>query len=103
MIFSETRSARRRLGVGPGKATAKGRKPMAEQNFDARRMARDQETRIAAAAAVGLNAAKPFLQYQTSLLRLWADNCELIARNYEKGLDAFSNAIEQGVSRREVA
>jgi hypothetical protein len=76
---------------------------MGDQSLDARRIARDQESRIAAAAAVGLNAAKPFFQYQTEMLRLWADNCELVARNYEKGLEAFSTAIEQGVSKREAA
>jgi hypothetical protein len=72
----------------------------ANQSLDARRIARDQESRLAAAAVVGLNATKPLLQYQTSMLRLWADNCELIARNYEKSLEAFAAAIEQ---RREVA
>jgi hypothetical protein len=65
------------------------------QSLDARRMARDQESRIAAAAAVGLNAAKPLFQYQTSILRLWADNFEMVARNYENGVEAFTNAIEQ--------
>jgi hypothetical protein len=58
-------------------------------------MARDQESRIAAAASVGLNAAKPLFQYQTSMLRLLADNFELIARNYEHGMEAFTNAVEQ--------
>jgi hypothetical protein len=68
---------------------------MADQSLDARRIARDQESRIAAAAAVGLNAAKPLFQYQTSMLRLVADNFELIARNYEQGLEAFTTAVEQ--------
>jgi len=72
----------------------------ANQSLDARRIARDQESRLAAAAVVGLNATKPLLEYQTSMLRLWADNCELIARNYEKSLEAFTAAIEQ---RREAA
>jgi hypothetical protein len=49
---------------------------MANQSLDARRFARDQESRIAAAAAVGLQAAKPLFQYQTSILRLWANNFE---------------------------
>jgi hypothetical protein len=40
-----------------------------------------------------------------SILRLWADNFELAARNYEKGLEAFSTVIEQQNtnSRREAA
>jgi hypothetical protein len=55
---------------------AKNRDNMAEadQNLDARRIARDKEGRIAAAASLGLNAAKPFFQFQTSMLRLWPDN-----------------------------
>jgi hypothetical protein len=68
---------------------------MANQSLDARRIARDQESRIAAAAAVGLHAAKPLFQYQTSILRLWADNCEMVARTYENVVEAFTSAIEQ--------
>ena len=68
---------------------------MADQSLDARRIARDQESRIAAAAAVGLNAAKPLFQYQTSMMRLMADNFELMARNYERGIEAFATAVEE--------
>jgi hypothetical protein len=68
---------------------------MADQSLDARRIARDQESRIAAAASVGLNAAKPLFQLQTSMLRLWADYFEMLARNYENGVEAFTSAIEQ--------
>jgi hypothetical protein len=58
---------------------------MAEQSFDARRMTRDQERRIAAATAIGLNAVKPILQFQVSLLRLWADNIEKFAQKEPSG------------------
>jgi hypothetical protein len=61
---------------------------MADQSFEAGRMARDQQSRIAASAAIGLNALKPMIQLQVSLLRLWADNIEALAKNYEKGLDS---------------
>jgi hypothetical protein len=40
---------------------------MGDQSLDARRIARDQESRIAAAAAVGLNAAKNNKQVFQSL------------------------------------
>ena len=72
----------------------------ADQSLDARRIARDQESRIAASTLVGLNAAKPFFELQTSMLRLWADNLDLAARNYEKSLDAFSSIVEQQQSHR---
>jgi hypothetical protein len=68
---------------------------MVDQSMDARRIAREQESRIAAAAAVGFNAVKPVFQYQTSILRLMADNFELLARNYERGVEAFSSAVEE--------
>jgi hypothetical protein len=87
---------------------------------------------VAAAAVVGLNAARPSFWYQSSLLRLWggnaaklllrqssllrlwadtapkplfefqssllrlcADNCELVARRYEECVEAFGTAVEQ--------
>ncbi len=68
---------------------------MAEHNFDARRMAREQESRLAAAAAASVSAIKPIIQFQASLFRLWADNAELYARNYERDLETFSSAVEE--------
>jgi len=67
---------------------------MADQSLDARRIARYQES-IAAAASIGLHVAKALLQYQSSVLRLWADNLETIARNYENGVETFTSAIER--------
>jgi hypothetical protein len=45
---------------------------------------------MAAAAVVGLHAIK----YQASFLRMWADNAELFARNYERSLETFSSVVE---------
>jgi hypothetical protein len=50
---------------------------------------------ITAAPLVGLNATKSLLEAQASVLRLWAENCDLMARNYKKGLEAFSFATGQ--------
>jgi hypothetical protein len=68
---------------------------MAEQSFDTPRMTRDQQRRIAAATAIGLNALKPMLQFQVSLLRLWANNIEMLARNCEKELKTFTFEAER--------
>jgi hypothetical protein len=62
---------------------------MAEHSFNAHRTTRDQQRRIAAVTAVGLNALKPMWQIQVSLLRIWANNIEMFARNYEKELETF--------------
>jgi hypothetical protein len=59
----------------------------AKNSFDPRR--------IAVAPIVGLNVTKSLLEYQASVLKLWAENCDLMARNYEKGLEAFSFATGQ--------
>ena len=68
---------------------------MADQSFDARRIAREQEHRIMAAKAVGLNAIRPMAQFQISMMMLWADNLQTFARNYEKGLETFNSSIEE--------
>ncbi len=78
---------------------------MADQSLDARRIAREQEGRMAASVSIGLNAVKPFVQFQTSMMRVFAENIEQAARNYERNFEAFSSTIaQQGTeSRREAA
>ncbi|MGV7216619.1 hypothetical protein [Bradyrhizobium sp. UFLA05-112] len=44
----------------------------------------DPQRRIAAATAIGVNALKPMLRFQVSLLRMWADSVERLVGNYEK-------------------
>jgi hypothetical protein len=68
---------------------------IANQSFDARRMGREQESRVAATASMGLNVAQPFVQFQTSMLRAFAENIEQAARNYEKSFEAISNIIRK--------
>ena len=65
------------------------------QSLHARRMAREQESRMAATASIGLNVAQPFVQFQTSMLRVFAENIEQAARNYEKSFEAVSSIIAQ--------
>jgi hypothetical protein len=61
-----------------------------EQRFDTPRVTLDPQRRIAAATAIGLNALKPMLQFQVSLLRLWANNLEMLTRNCEEQLKTFT-------------
>ena len=58
---------------------------MAEKTADADHFARD--TRITAAAASSLNAFKPIMLFQVSMLGMWAHSIERFADNYEKALD----------------
>jgi hypothetical protein len=66
-----------------------------DRGLDAAHLAREQETQIVAAACMGLNAAQPLVQYQSSLLRLWADNVEVAARNYENGFETIRTLMQQ--------
>jgi len=67
---------------------------MADRNFDAGGMAREQQGRMAASTAIWLNAFRPMMQFQVSMLRLWAGNIESLAQNCEKGLDTISSTVE---------
>jgi hypothetical protein len=89
MLFRETCLASIYWAVGDAE-DEEGLDSMAEQTFDTR-MTRDEESRMTAGAAVGLHAIK----YQALLLRMWADNAELFARNYERGLETFSSAAKE--------
>jgi hypothetical protein len=43
----------------------------------------------------GVNPMKVFLQYQASMLRIWANNCELAAHFWDRGFETFRSAPEQ--------
>lgn len=45
--------------------------------------------RIPIAPVAGLNATKLLLQSQASILRMWANNCELVAHYFDRGLETF--------------
>ena len=38
-----------------------------------------------AATAIGVNVLKPIVHFQVSMLRMWANNIERFAGNYERG------------------
>jgi hypothetical protein len=48
--------------------------------------ARIPERRITAGTAIGMDALKPVVEFQVSLLRMWAITLERFAGNYERGL-----------------
>ena len=58
---------------------------MADKTADADDFARDP--RITAAAASSMNALKPLMLFQVSMLGMWAHSIERFADNYEKALD----------------
>ena len=60
---------------------------MVDKTANANRFARDPQRRITAATAIGMNALKPIMHFQVSMLRMWADSIERFAGNYEKGFE----------------
>ncbi len=54
---------------------------------------------MAATAFMGLNVAQPFVQFQTSMLRMFAENVEQAARYYEKSFEAVSRAGSGNLNR----
>jgi hypothetical protein len=77
----------------------------ANQSFDTRRIAKEQEGRMAASASIGFNAVKPLIQFQILMMRVFAENIIQVARNYEKSFENVSNVINQqtGELKRDAA
>jgi hypothetical protein len=73
---------------------------MSDVSQEAREIARHQQNDKLEAAAVGLNAVKPFFECQTTMLRLWAYNCELLADNYQRSLATFTEDIQKSARRQ---
>ncbi|MBR0806761.1 hypothetical protein JQ636_24730 [Bradyrhizobium japonicum] len=76
---------------------------MADKTANANRFARDSQGRITAATAIGMNALKPIMHFQVSMLRMWADSIERFAGNYEKGLEETATAVEEKSDKERAA
>lgn len=68
---------------------------MADQTATPNRLANDPQRRIAAATAIGMNALKPMIHLQVSMLRMWADSIEKLAGNYEKKVEETATTVEE--------
>ena len=66
-------------------------------------MTRDPQTHITAATTIGMNALKPIMHVQVSMLRMWADSIERFAGNYEKGFEETATKVEEQSSKERAA
>ena len=66
---------------------------MADPTDNVTPMARDPQRRFT--SAIGMNALKPIMHLQVSVLRMWADSIERFAGNYEKGLEETTTSVEE--------
>jgi hypothetical protein len=76
---------------------------VADNTTNASRFARDPQRLITPATAIGMNALKPILQFQVSILRMWADSIERFAGNYEKALDETATIVEEQSDKERAA
>lgn len=76
---------------------------MADKTVTANHLAGDPQRRIAAATAIGMNALKPMIHFQVSMLRMWADSIEKLAGNYEKKLEETATTVEEQLDKERAA
>ncbi|WP_028169213.1 hypothetical protein [Bradyrhizobium elkanii] len=76
---------------------------MADNNSNANLLGRGPRRRITAATAIGMNALKPIMHFQVSMLRMWADSIERFAGNYEKGLEETATIVEEQLDKERAA
>jgi hypothetical protein len=76
---------------------------MADKTSNASPFAPDPQGRITAATAIGMNALKPIMDFQVSMLRMWADNIERFAGNYQKGMEETAAAAEKQSDKERAA
>jgi len=76
---------------------------MAEKTDNVTRMVRDPQSRFTSATAIGMNALKPIMHLQVSVLRMWADSIERFAGNYEKGVEETATTVEEQSNKERAA
>jgi hypothetical protein len=52
---------------------------------------------------IGLNALKPIVHFQVSMMRMWADSLERLARNYERGLEETAATAAERSDKQQAA
>jgi hypothetical protein len=62
-----------------------------------------KNTSITSAAEIVMNALKPIVHFQVSILRMWADSIERFAGNYEKGLEETAATLAQQSDKQRAA
>ena len=76
---------------------------MAHNTSNADRFAPDTQRSTTAATAIGMNALKPIMHFQVSMLRMWADSIERFAGNYEKGFEETATAVKEQSDKERAA
>ena len=76
---------------------------MEDNTTNANRFAREQQRRVITTTAIGMDALKPILHFQVSMLRLWADSIERLAGNYERAVDETVTTVKEQSDKQRAA
>ena len=76
---------------------------MADKTTNANQIVRDPLGPQRRITEIGLNALKPIMHLQVSMLRMWADNIERFAGNYEKGLEETATTLKEQANKERAA
>lgn len=68
---------------------------MADNISDPNGFAREPHRPTAALTAIGMNALKPIMHFQVSMLRIWANSIERFAGSYEKSLEEPKTTVQE--------
>jgi hypothetical protein len=63
----------------------------------------DNQSRFTSAAVIGMNALKPIMHLQVSVLRMWADSIERFAGSYQKGVEETATTVEKQSDKERAA
>ena len=68
---------------------------MADDISGATRIKADAQRRMTTTTAIGMNAFKPIMHFQVSMLRMWADSIERLAGYYEQGFEETATVVKE--------
>lgn len=75
-------------------------KNMADKSANADRFVRNPQGGMTAVTAIGMNALKPIMSFQISMLRMWADSIERFAGKYDKALEETTTSGDEQPNER---
>jgi hypothetical protein len=76
---------------------------MAVDTTNANRSAREPQGASSQRQQIGMNALKPIVHFQVSMLRMWAESIERFAGNYERALEETATTVQEQIDKQRAA
>ena len=68
---------------------------MVDNISNANHIAADARRRTIVTPAIGMNAFRPIMFFQVSMLRMWADSIERFAGYYQQGFEETATVVKE--------